>query len=140
MAGVSGLRPVMTRTRCRALRRAGYSIGRIADLLGLSQSTVHWHVRDIALTARQRERILEQWRAVMRRVNARRRGQPLRRVAFRRPAWSAVLVHLVAHLTFDGRVDRFGCTYYSRTYSEAAHVRDLLSRLLGVTARVRRRD
>lgn len=129
----------MTRQRCRALRRAGHSIGRIAKTLQLSESTVHWHVKDIVLTQRQRQRLQDHWRRIMQRVNARRRGQPLRKTTFRNPAWSGPLVHLIAHLAFDGRVDRYGCAYYSRMRQQAVHVQQLLRRLLGVHARLRQR-
>lgn len=129
----------MTKERCRALRKQGYSIGHIARTLKLSESTVHWHVKDIVLTKEQRQRIHEQWRAVMATVNARRRGRPLKPIPFQTPAWSAELVHLVAHLSFDGRIDRYGCHYYSRARTQALHVKHLLQRLLGVTPKMKLR-
>ena len=67
----------MTKQRCRALRELGYSIGQIARLVKRSESTVHWHVRDIGLTAAQRERLGIQKRERMTRINAKRRGIPL---------------------------------------------------------------
>jgi hypothetical protein len=69
-------------------------------------------------------------------VNRRRRGKPLRPVEFRRPAWSAQLVSLVAHLSFDGRVDRYGCHYYNRSYEQVTHVRRLLEDQLGIVPRI----
>lgn len=71
----------------------------------------------------------------MARVNAKRRGHSIRPIAFHTPGWSKDLVHLVAHLSFDGRVDRYGCSYYSRTYGQVVHVKRLLQQLLGVTPR-----
>ena len=131
---------LMIPARCRTLRQHGYSIGQIARLLQLSKSTVHWHTKDIVLTRGQRDSLREQKRRVMMRVNARRRGIPLRPVSFRKPAWSAKLVHLVAHLSFDGRIDRYGCHYYNRSRPQARHVQQLLKTLLGFRARMRRRS
>ncbi len=125
--------------RCRVLRHEGFSIGQIAKIVKRSESTVHWHVRDITLTAPQRLQLRNQWRAVMVVVNAKRRGRPLKPLLFRTPPWSRELVHLVSHLSFDGRVDRYGCYYYSRSYSQATHVKRLLQHLLGVRARMRRK-
>ncbi len=129
----------MTKERCRALRKRGYSIGQIAHILKLSESSVHWHVKDVVLTKEQRQRIHDQWRAVMAKVNARRRGRPLRPIPFQTPAWSAELVHLIAHLNFDGRIDRYGCHYYSRARTQALHVKRLLQYLLGVTPKLKLR-
>jgi len=129
-----------TKQRCRALRRHGYSIGQIAQRLSLSESTVHWHVRDIRLTAAQQARIRARWCQLMAKVNARRRGKPLKSVHFCKPRWSRELVHLIAHLSFDGRIDRYGCSYYNRAYTQATHVRRLLQRLLRVTPRMKHRE
>lgn len=124
---------------CRALRERGRSIGQIAKRLRLSKSTVHWHVKDILLTATQREALRRQKQQLMVRVNAKRRGKPIHPVPFRKPLWSKALVHLVAHLSFDGRVDRYGCYYYSRSYQQAEHVRRLFRSLLNVTPNLKQR-
>ena len=129
----------MIRYLCRSLRKQGSSIGQIARRLKLSESTVHWHVKDIRLTAMQRERLKIQKRALMAKVNARRKGKPLKPVLFRKPSWSRALVHLIAHLRFDGRIDRYGCYYYSRSSQQARHVRRSLKWLLGITPKVRLR-
>ncbi len=92
------------------------------------------------MIAPQRERIHSRWRHIMADVNLQRRGQPIRRVVFKRPRWSKGLVHLVAHLSFDGRVDRYGCAYYSREKAQVKHVQKLLLDLLGIKARVRQRS
>lgn len=128
-----------TKRRCRLLRRRGYSIGEIARTLTRSESTVHWHIKDIQLTQAQRERIHARWRTVMVQVNARRRGRALKPTMFRTPRWSGNLVHLVAHLSFDGRVDRFGGYYYNRSYRQALHVKKLFRHLLGLTPRMKLR-
>lgn len=72
-------------------------------------------------------------------VNAKRRGVPLHPVSFRTPSWSVALVHLVAHLSFDGRIDRYGCHYYNRIRQQVLHVKRLLRELLNVRVKVRRR-
>ncbi len=130
----------MTRQRCRTLRKQGRSIGQIAKTLRLSESTVHWHVKDIALTAVQREKLRSQKRMLMAQVNARRRGRPLHPVAFRKPAWSKALVHLIAHLSFDGRVDRYGCYYYSRSRAQVWHVKEAIESLLEISPKIRQRS
>lgn len=127
------------RRACRILRKRGRSIGQIAAQIGISESTIHWHVKDIQLTAVQQERLKVWKRALMAEVNARRRGKPLKPIVFRKPSWSRALVHLVAHLSFDGRVDRYGCHYYSRSYQQAQHVSQELRNLLGVMPKLRRR-
>ena len=127
----------MTKEKCRLLRRQGHSIGEIARKLQLSESTVHWHVSDIKLTGAQRRKLFDHWCSIMAKVNARRRGHALRPVVFFRPQWSVDLIHLVAHLSFDGRIDRYGCYYYSKAQAQALHVRRLVKTLLGVSARMR---
>ncbi|MBI3009521.1 MAG: LAGLIDADG family homing endonuclease [Candidatus Omnitrophica bacterium] len=72
-------------------------------------------------------------------VNARRRGIPIKPIAFHTPVWSDDLVHLISHLSFDGRVDRYGCYYYNRIYSQAHHVKCLLHELLGLHPKLKRR-
>ena len=129
----------MIKQVCRSLRKHGYSIGQIARRLQVSESTVHWHVKDICLTDAQRERLKRQKRALMAKVNARRKGKPLKPVSFYKPPWSLALVHLIAHLSFDGRIDRYGCYYYSRSYQQAQHVRRSLKWLLGITPKIKRR-
>jgi hypothetical protein len=129
----------MTRERCRVLRYAGFSIGRIARTLRLSESTVHWHVKDIRLTGAQLEKLKGQKRELMAKVNARRRGRPLKPIVFRKPGWTRALVDLVAHLSFDGRIDRYGCYYYNRSLGRARHVKRSLTQLLGVRPRMRLR-
>ena len=130
----------MTRVKCRMLRKRGHSIGQIARRLKLSKSTVHWHVRDIELTALQRNRLRCEKRRVMEQVNAKRRGRPLRRIAFLKPAWSQALVHLIAHFSFDGRLDRYGCSYYNRMHSQIVHMQQLMQRLLEVQPKIRQRE
>lgn len=130
----------MVKQRCQSLRARGYSIAQIAKRLRLSKSTVHWHVHQIRLTDAQRENLRRQKRNLMVTVNARRRGKPMRILQFRRPLWSTDLVHLVAHLSFDGRVDRYGCCYYSRSHTQALHVTRLLEQLLDIKPSVRQRS
>ena len=128
-----------TKQQCRLLRRRGFSIGQIAKIVRRSESTVHWHVSDILLTKTQRLRLHDQWRSTMLRVNAARRGHSIKSVNFRTPAWSSELVRLIAHLSFDGRIDRYGCSYYNRAYTQATQVKQLLQRLLGVKPTMRLR-
>lgn len=129
----------VTKSRCRRLRHQGFSIGAIATRLALSESTVHWHVKDIVLTEVQRNRLREQWRLRMVEVNGRRRGIALKPIKFEKPSWSAELVHLIAHLEFDGRVDRYGCFYYNRSHEQVLHVQQLFKDLLGPELRLRLR-
>ncbi len=128
-----------TKSRCRRLRHRGFSIGAIATRLALSESTVHWHVNDIVLTEVQRNRLREQWRLRMVEVNGRRRGIALKPIKFKKPSWSAELVHLIAHFDFDGRVDRYGCFYYNRSYEQVLHVQQLFKDLVGPELRLRLR-
>ena len=131
---------MINRRRCRALRYKGHSIGQIAKRLKLSESTVHWHVCDIHLTRAQRWQLRLQKRLLMAQVNAKRRGISIRPQVFRTPDWSPALVHLVAHLNFDGRIDRYGCHYYNRSFSQVVHVKRLLQDLLGIQAKLKRRN
>lgn len=126
--------------RCKQLRQLGYSIGQIAKRLHLSESTVHWHVKGIRLTVAQRESLRLQKRELMVGVNAKRRGRALRQVAFRKPRWNGKLVELVAHLNFDGRIDRYGLHYYNNSKQQAEQVKSLVQRLLGIEARIRQRQ
>lgn len=129
----------MNKALCRQLRRRGLSIGHIAQRLSLSESTVHWHVKDLVLSGAQRAKLRREKREFMARVNARRRGKPLHPVAFRRPAWNKALVQLIAHLSFDGRIDRYGCHYYNNSQQQMARIHGLLRTLLGIEAAVRQR-
>ncbi len=132
--------PATLERRCRGLRQEGFSIGQIAGRLKLAESTVHRDVRGIRLTRAQRDALFQQWKRRLTEVNGLRRGIAVKRVACRRPRWSAEFVHLVAHLAFDGRVDRYGCHYYSRERSAVLHFARLMEQLLHVRPRVRRRS
>ena len=91
------------------------------------------------LTVLQRQALRCWKRALMARVNARRRGKAVKSVPWRKPVWSKSLVRLIAHLSFDGRVDRHGCHYYSRSRVQAEHVKRLLCEVLGIDPQMRLR-
>ena len=74
------------------------------------------------------------------RVNGQRRGIARSGPLKIKPRWSAQLVHLIAHLMFDGRIDRWGCYYYNRSASQLEHVQRLLQQLYGVSPRIKWRS
>lgn len=129
----------MLQERSRTLRRQGYSIGQIARTLKVSKSSVYWHVHDIQLTPPQQAALKRQKHHLMIQVNAKRRGKPLRPLSFLKPLWSEELIHLVAHLSFDGHLDRYGACYYNRSYTQVAHVRSLMQRVLHVQPKLKQR-
>jgi len=121
----------------KSLRRAGRSLDDIAHQLGLSRSTVYWHIKDLPLTLDQQAVLHRRWQVTMAHVNAKRRGIARSGPLPSRPRWSEHLVHLVSHLMFDGRIDRWGGYYYNRSPSQLQHVVRLLKRLYGVTSRIK---
>ncbi|MDD5348108.1 MAG: hypothetical protein PHT59_05810 [Candidatus Omnitrophica bacterium] len=95
--------------RCRRLRQEGNSPGEISFATRLSKSALYGHVKDIVLTAGQKEDI--QGRTGERnpaRVNP-RKGRRFPGREIRKPElWSDDLVHITAHYMFDGRIDAGG--------------------------------
>ncbi len=130
----------MLKQACLQLRAQGYSIGQIARRLSVSKSSVHWHVRKISLTLEQKEALRQRKQRIMAVVNGRRRGKALQPRPFLKPRWSQNLIHLVSHLAFDGRVDRYGCHYYSRNKQQVEHVQKLLKCLLQIEAKIYQRS
>jgi len=128
-------------SQCRALRAEGLSFGEIATKLSLPKSTVHWHTRNIKISLSQHEAIEQRRQELCRMLPNKRKGKCIAgREVFKPESWTEDLVHVIAHLMFDGSVERYGCVYYNSSETNVDHVSDLLNKVFGVKAKKKIRD
>lgn len=127
--------------KSKVLRRRGYSLNRIVSEVGIPRSTVYWHIKNIALTSKQKNRI-EKRRIELcaRHPNPRKGKCAAGRIVLKPGDWSEDLVHVFSHILFDGGIEKYGCAYYSSNISQIRHVEDLFKKVFGVTAKIREKD
>lgn len=136
----SGKRKVLI-CNSRLLRKRGYSLNSIAARIGLPRSTVYWHIKDIALSIEQKNRISKRRIILCAQHPNPRKGKCVRgRLVLKPESWSKDLVHILSHILFDGGIEKYGCAYYSSNPSQIYHVRNLFKKVFGVNAKIRARS
>jgi len=122
------------KSKCKNLRRSGYSLGRILEVVALPKTTVYGYIKDIALTAQQKDAIDKRKRLLRKSKPNIRKGKCIPGRGIRRPLfhWNLDLVHIVAHFIFDGRISRDGCAYYSRSPYQIKHLKDIVHNIFGI--------
>ncbi len=127
--------------KSKGLRRQGYSLNRIASEVGIPRSTIYWHIKNIALTPEQKDKIKKRRIDLCARHPNPRKGKcAAGRLVLKPERWSEDLVHVLSHILFDGGIEKYGCAYYSSNISQIHHVEDLFKKVFGVTARIRKRN
>jgi hypothetical protein len=126
--------------KCRNLRAIGRSFGEISTSMHLAKSTIYPYLKSIALSREQKRNIAA--RVAKRneaRVNPRKnKCLPGREIVKPKP-WFSELVHIVAHYTFDGRVDADSCIYYSKDKYQINHMKKLLWKIFKARPHVKLR-
>ena len=122
------------KSKCRDLRRKGYALSQIVETVALPKTTVYGYIKDIVLTAQQRDDIERRKKLLRRSKPNPRKGKCILGRGIRRPSscWSSDLVHVVSHLIFDGRISRDGCMYYSRSQHQIEHLEDMVHKIFGI--------
>jgi hypothetical protein len=100
--------------QCVALRQQGHTLSEIVHLTGRPKTTVYFHIQGIELPPERVEEIRNAAGKRMRFYAAARKGKSTR--AYRRvQKWTPSSVLLLAHLLFDGEIQRGVCTYNNRS-------------------------
>lgn len=128
MRGIAVNKPIAA--KCRSLRLAGRSLGEICRTVGLSKSTVFSYIKEVPLSAEQRELFRSRSREGTRRSNRLRRGisRPHNRLIVR-PRLSAKLILCASHFWFDGSLKQSQAAYYNRSETLVAQQEQLVSQL-----------
>lgn len=112
--------------QCIDLRKKGYSIIEIMRATGRAKSSVHAHIKDMPLSEKRWKQIKKSSGERIREFALARKGKSER--LFRTfDTWSAEMVHLVAHLLFDGEISRTRCAYNNRSVALIMRVERLMS-------------
>ena len=114
--------------RCVALREKDYTLAEIMRATGRSKTSVYFHIRNIPLSAKRQQLIREATIVRARAYSRSRKGKSVR--AFRTfNQWSADMVLLIAHLSFDGDIVRGECIYNNRSIALIERVERLMCKL-----------
>lgn len=124
------------KNECKSLRRKGYSLKEIVKLKKVPVATLHEWIGDIVLSPSAQKRI--QKRRIQGRENAKKSAYARRRkLKYKPQKWSNDLICLVAHFLFDGRIERWACSYSSRNKSQIEKMENLIKRNFDLTPRTR---
>lgn len=127
--------------QCQRLRAKGNSFGEISSQTRIARSTLHAYLKKIFLSIGQIQEIEVRRKAKCKSKPNPRKGRCLAGREIVKPKnWSDKLVHIVAHFMFDGRVDEYSCTYYSKDRYQIDHMRCLLREVFGAKPRIKLRD
>lgn len=109
--------------RCIALRSQGLTLGEIMHVLCRSKSSVYFHIRQVILSPKQKEKIAHNHVLRIREFNHARKGKSTR--SFKRfNQWGERKITLVSHLLFDGELTHSACVYNNRSRVLIERVRD----------------
>lgn len=100
--------------QCIDLRKKDYTLPEIVRITGRPKTSVHFHIRNLALSARKRHEI-GQARAKQAAEMARERYLKSARPFKIFDVWNIDLVCLIGHLIFDGEIKHSGCIYNNRS-------------------------
>ena len=128
-------------TSCRKLRWAGYSLGEISFVTGVSKSTLYGYVKDIPLTTEQKKQIeIRNKEKNKDRINPRKGKCLPGREIIKPQLWSDDLIHIVAHFMYDGRIGDDSCIYYSKDRYQIYHMKKLLCKIFKIKPKIQLRD
>lgn len=119
------------KSTCRQLRANGATLAEICEATGRSKTTVWFHIQDIPLAPERKEQVVAAHRARLAEyVRVHRYGKSrLGKHPSRFSVWDEDTVCGVAHLLFDGRITREGCSYYNRSMQLTWRVQECLQRV-----------
>ena len=113
------------KSTCVALREKGHTLQEIVDITGRSKTTVYFHIRNLPLSP-EREAQRRYLAGVRIREFAIARTGKSERVYKPFATWTPDLVMLVAHLLFDGEIQKNGCAYNNRSEALLQRVEDFM--------------
>ncbi len=127
--------PSLLIEKCQALRKRGFSLGKIIKFTNLPKTTVFEHIRKIPLSSKRKNEI--QQRAIKRlaKFSRLKRGKCLfGRVVAKPEGWSPDLIFLTAHFMFDGEIRHSRCVYQNRNNSLVKKVKYLMCIIFNVNS------
>lgn len=102
--------------RCIVLRKKDYTLSEIVKVTGRPKTSVYFHIKNLPLSLEKQKAIRDARCVRALQIAKSRRGKSAR--SFRKfSQWSEHSVLLVAHLIFDGEINRRGCIYNNRNVS-----------------------
>ena len=113
---------------CRRLRKEGHTLSQIVLITGRPKTSVHFHISDIPLNPKTKERVRKESGLRIREYSIARKGKSTK--SFNRfSKWTPDLVLLLSHLMFDGEITRGVCSYNNRSLSLIKRVEGLMKKL-----------
>lgn len=124
--------------KCRFLRKKGFTLGEIVQIVRLPKTTVYDHVYDVVLSPTAQKR-LKKVKQKITQENTRRINQFNIRVRKGKCApgrivpkprgWTDELIFLVAHFMFDGEATSHSCIYHNRNEVLINRVKFLMEKI-----------
>lgn len=109
------MKPKNFRELCRDLRVRGHTLGQIAQVTKRPETSVFFHIRDLALPHSVRVEVSRRMTERLVAYNKKRKGKSaLDRHPRLFTVWTPDLVTLISHFLFDGEITRSGCIYTNR--------------------------
>lgn len=128
--------------KCRILRKRGFTLGEISQVIKLPKTTVYDHVYDIPLSMETKERIKrESTKRINEYIRKYRKGKCMfGRVVPKPVGWSPELIFITSHFMFDGLIRHRGCEYYNRNNSLLQEMRKMMKKLFNLDSKIYKRD
>jgi len=124
--------PLLIR-RCRTLRKRGFSLGHIMEVVNLPKTTVYDNIRDINLSPEIKKRLNQASIKQLIEFSHRKKGKCLPgRIVSKPKEWLYDLIYLVAHFIFDGEIRSHGCIYSNRNEALINEVRVLMKKVFNL--------
>ncbi len=111
--------------QCIELRKKDLTLNEIVKITGRSKTSVYFHIKDISLSNKKKKEVSQNAKVRALKNSAARKGKALR--SFKPfSEWTPDLILLVAHLMFDGEIQKKRCCYNNRSESLIQRVEKLM--------------
>lgn len=122
--------------KCRALRRQGFTLGKIMKVTGLPKVTIYDHIRDIPLSTEIKKKIIKEAIQRLYKFSQKRKGKCIPgRIVPKPERWSNELIYLIAHFMFDGEIQTNSCIYHNRSEALSNRVSSLMKKVFNLQPR-----
>jgi len=119
--------------KCRTLRKDGFSLGDIIQIVHLPKTTVYNYVRDIDLSPEVKNRLKQNSIKQLVEFSHKRKGKCIQgRIVPKPKAWFCDLIYLIAHFMFDGEIRSHNCVYSNRNEALINGVRFLMKKVFNL--------
>ena len=112
--------------QCINLRRSGHTLTEITKITGRPKTSVYSHIHNIPLT-KERLRLIKIASGIRAKNLALAKKGTSKNTFYKFNKWNEETVTLVAHLLFDGTINKTGCAYNNRNMSLIKAVEESMS-------------